>query len=38
MDGNGNLEEIKDALEVLISGGLKKQNILLHCSTEYPSP
>lgn len=31
--------EIKDALDVLIKFGLKKDNIsILHCNTEYPTP
>ncbi len=37
--GMADMNEIKDALEVLISGGIKKENItVLHCSTEYPTP
>ncbi len=37
--GMADMNEIKDALEVLISGGIKKENItILHCSTEYPTP
>jgi N-acetylneuraminate synthase/N,N'-diacetyllegionaminate synthase len=31
--------EIKDALDVLLKFGLKKENIsILHCNTEYPTP
>ena len=37
--GMADMNEIKDALEVLISGGIKKENVIvLHCSTEYPTP
>lgn len=37
--GMANLEEVKDAAQVLIDGGTKKENItLLHCNTEYPTP
>ena len=36
--GMANLKEIKDAMDVLTSGGLRKEHIsLLHCSTEYPA-
>jgi N,N'-diacetyllegionaminate synthase len=31
--------EIKEALEILVKFGLKKENIsILHCNTEYPTP
>jgi N,N'-diacetyllegionaminate synthase len=37
--GMADLEEIKKALGVLISGGTLKKNItVLHCNTEYPTP
>lgn len=37
--GMADLQEIKDALGVLIKGGTKKENItVLHCNTEYPTP
>lgn len=37
--GMADLKEIKEALDILISSGTKKQNIiLLHCNTEYPTP
>jgi N,N'-diacetyllegionaminate synthase len=37
--GMANKQEISDALEVLISGGITRKNItVLHCSTEYPTP
>ena len=37
--GMSNLNEVRDALNVLIEGGLKKSKItLLHCNTEYPTP
>jgi len=33
------LSEIKDALNVLLKCGIKKENItVLHCNTEYPTP
>jgi len=33
------LSEIKDALDILIRSGSKKENItVLHCNTEYPTP
>ena len=36
--GMANIKEIKDAMDVLTSGGLRKEHIsLLHCSTEYPA-
>ncbi len=37
--GMATLEEIEDALNVLISSGASKNNIIiLHCNTEYPTP
>ena len=37
--GMGDLNEIKEALEVLISSGTKKENItVLHANTQYPTP
>ena len=37
--GMSNMNEIKQALKVLLSGKLKKKNIsILHCNTEYPTP
>ncbi|GAG16309.1 unnamed protein product, partial [marine sediment metagenome] len=37
--GMANLKEIKEALDVLIASGTKKENItVLHCTTEYPAP
>lgn len=37
--GMCNLTEIKDALEILTSNGIKKEEIrVLHCNTEYPTP
>jgi len=37
--GMANIEEIRNALDVLISGGVSKGQItVLHCSTEYPTP
>jgi len=36
--GMSNTEEIKKAIETLISSGTKKKNItILHCSSEYPA-
>lgn len=33
------LHEVKDTLEVLLNGGLKREDIIvLHCNTEYPTP
>lgn len=33
------LEEIEDAIKVLINNGTKQENIsVLHCNTEYPTP
>lgn len=37
--GMANMKEIKEALEVLVSNGVKKDHItILHCNTEYPTP
>ena len=37
--GMANLGEIENALEILTNAGTKRQNIvILHCTTEYPSP
>lgn len=37
--GMSNLSEIGDALNILIDGGIDKKNIiLLHCNTQYPTP
>lgn len=37
--GMADLKEVKRALDVLISGGTKRENItILHCNTEYPTP
>ncbi|GAB2770410.1 N-acetylneuraminate synthase [Salinimicrobium soli] len=37
--GMADMIEVKDAFEVLISGGLKKEDItIVHCNTEYPTP
>ena len=37
--GLSNLKEIKEALDVLLSFGLRKEEItILHCNTEYPTP
>lgn len=37
--GMANLAEIREALNILISAGTRKQNIvLLHCNTAYPTP
>lgn len=37
--GMANLNEVKDALNVLVSKGLNKSDItILHCNTEYPTP
>jgi N-acetylneuraminate synthase/N,N'-diacetyllegionaminate synthase len=37
--GMADLEEISDAIEVLLAGGLTKEKItILHCNTEYPTP
>jgi N,N'-diacetyllegionaminate synthase len=37
--GMSSLKEIKEAIDVLIMSGTKKENItVLHCNTEYPTP
>lgn len=37
--GMGSLQEIEDALEVLVNAGTKKENItVLHANTQYPTP
>jgi N,N'-diacetyllegionaminate synthase len=37
--GMSSLEEVRDALNVLIESGAEKEQItILHCSTEYPTP
>jgi len=37
--GMADLQEISDAIEVLLAGGLTKEKItVLHCNTEYPTP
>ncbi|HOW16797.1 MAG TPA: N-acetylneuraminate synthase [bacterium] len=37
--GMSDMNEIKEALNILIEGGVKKQDIsILHCNTEYPTP
>src|SRR5699024_8032860 len=37
--GMATLQEVKDALEVLTSFGLNKEQVtVLHCNTEYPTP
>jgi N-acetylneuraminate synthase/N,N'-diacetyllegionaminate synthase len=37
--GMADLQEISDAIEVLLAGGLTKEKItILHCNTEYPTP
>lgn len=37
--GMSELQEVKDAVNVLVQQGLKKENIIvLHCNTEYPTP
>lgn len=37
--GMANLDEVKEALQVLIDGGIKKKDVtILHCNTEYPTP
>jgi len=37
--GMADLEEISDAIEVLLTSGLTRENItVLHCNTEYPTP
>ena len=37
--GMATMQEVRDALEVLVKNGLKKDDItILHCNTEYPTP
>lgn len=37
--GMSDLQEIKEALKILVLSGTKKENItVLHCNTEYPTP
>jgi N,N'-diacetyllegionaminate synthase len=37
--GMAEMEEIKDALDVIVDSGTRKENItVLHCNTEYPTP
>lgn len=37
--GMANLEDIKNALDVLYENGLEKRDVtILHCNTEYPTP
>lgn len=37
--GMANLKEIEEALNVLLSFGLKREDVtVLHCNTEYPTP
>lgn len=37
--GMSTIDEIKEALNVFIEGGISKENItILHCNTEYPTP
>ena len=37
--GMANLLEIREALDLLYSGGVTKENVtVLHCNTEYPTP
>tara|TARA_B100001173_G_C16021767_1_gene562412 strand:+ start:1706 stop:2701 length:996 start_codon:yes stop_codon:yes gene_type:complete len=37
--GMSNMDEVKNALDILINSGTKKNNItILHANTEYPSP
>lgn len=37
--GMATMQEVEDALNVLLSHGLEKENItILHCNTEYPTP
>lgn len=37
--GMANLQEVKDAVEVIEKEGIKRESIiLLHCNTEYPTP
>jgi len=37
--GMANLQEVKDAFNVLVTNGVQKDDItILHCNTEYPTP
>jgi N,N'-diacetyllegionaminate synthase len=37
--GMANIQEVADAMDVLIMEGIDRQNIMiLHCNTEYPTP
>ncbi len=37
--GMATIDEIKDALDIFISGGIPRKNItVLHCTTSYPTP
>ena len=37
--GMSNMDEVKNALDILINSGTKKNNItILHANTEYPTP
>lgn len=37
--GMSTIEEIDEALKVLLDGGVRKEDVvLLHCNTEYPTP
>lgn len=37
--GMCNMEEVKDAFQVMLDGGINKEKItILHCNTEYPTP
>ena len=37
--GMSNINEIKEAIKILVRNGTKKSNItVLHCSTQYPAP
>jgi N,N'-diacetyllegionaminate synthase len=37
--GMANMQEVREAFEVLLKNGLKKEDItILHCNTEYPTP
>ena len=37
--GMATMQEVRDALQVLVKNGLKKDDItILHCNTEYPTP
>ena len=37
--GMATLEEVRDAMDVLLEAGVKKEDLtILHCNTEYPTP